>query len=109
MAKKRSRPPRRARPTAPLAAPSRPAGVEARAKLFWNGRSQAVRLPRAFRFEGDEVSIRRDGDSVVLEPLKKRGWPKGYWERLRVLAKGFEFPEVEPIGGRLLDISVEEP
>ena len=32
----------------------------ARAKLFWNGRSQAVRLPRAFRFEGDEVSVRRE-------------------------------------------------
>ena len=39
------------------------------AKLFRNGNSQAVRLPREFRFEGDEVRIRREGDAVVLEPM----------------------------------------
>jgi antitoxin VapB len=39
------------------------------AKLFRNGRSQAVRLPREFRFEGEQVRIRRVGDSVILEPL----------------------------------------
>jgi antitoxin VapB len=38
------------------------------AKLFRNGRSQAVRLPKEFRFEGDEVSIRRVGRGVLLEP-----------------------------------------
>lgn len=38
------------------------------AKLFWNGRSQAVRLPAAFRFAGDEVTVRRDpatGDVIL--------------------------------------------
>lgn len=46
------------------------------AKLFMNGRSQAVRLPKEFRFEGDEVSIRREGDAVILEPVgpKKDDW-----------------------------------
>ncbi|HEX4074293.1 MAG TPA: type II toxin-antitoxin system VapB family antitoxin [Candidatus Acidoferrales bacterium] len=39
------------------------------AKIFRNGRSQAVRLPREFRFEGDEVRIRKVGDGVLLEPL----------------------------------------
>ena len=39
------------------------------AKLFWTGRSQAVRLPKEFRFEGEEVRIRRHGDAVVLEPV----------------------------------------
>jgi antitoxin VapB len=39
------------------------------AKLFWTGRSQAVRLPKAFRFEGEEVRIRREGDAVILEPV----------------------------------------
>lgn len=39
------------------------------AKLFRNGRSQAVRLPREFRFEGDRVSIRRMGRGVLLEPV----------------------------------------
>ena len=40
------------------------------AKLFMTGRSQAVRLPRAFRFEGQEVRIRRFGLGVLLEPTK---------------------------------------
>lgn len=39
------------------------------AKLFWTGRSQAVRLPKEFRFEGGEVRIRRQGDAVILEPV----------------------------------------
>ena len=37
------------------------------AKLFWNGRSQAVRLPKEFRFDTTEVTIRREGDAVILE------------------------------------------
>jgi antitoxin VapB len=41
----------------------------ATAKLFMNGRSQAVRLPREFRFDGDEVRIRRVGRGVLLEPM----------------------------------------
>ena len=40
------------------------------AKLFKSGRSQAVRLPRAFRFEGQEVRVRRFGLGVLLEPAK---------------------------------------
>ena len=39
------------------------------AKLFRNGRSQAVRLPREFRFEGDRVRVRRVGRGVLLEPV----------------------------------------
>jgi antitoxin VapB len=40
----------------------------ATAKLFMNGRSQAVRLPREFRFPGDQVRVRRFGLGVLLEP-----------------------------------------
>jgi antitoxin VapB len=39
------------------------------AKLFRNGRSQALRLPQEFRFEGDRVHIRRVGDEVILRPV----------------------------------------
>lgn len=39
------------------------------AKVFWSGRSQAVRLPKEFRFDTDEVRIRRHGRSVILEPV----------------------------------------
>jgi antitoxin VapB len=41
----------------------------ATAKLFWSGRSQAVRLPKDFRFRGEEVRIRRHGSAVILEPV----------------------------------------
>ena len=39
------------------------------AKLFWTGRSQAVRLPKSFRFAATEVRIRRHGEAVILEPM----------------------------------------
>ena len=39
------------------------------ARVFWTGRSQAIRLPKAFRFEASEVRIRRQGNSVILEPI----------------------------------------
>ncbi len=41
------------------------------AKLFWNGRSQAVRLPKEFRFEGDRVKVTRVGAGVLLEPISQ--------------------------------------
>ncbi|MDR3495807.1 MAG: AbrB/MazE/SpoVT family DNA-binding domain-containing protein [Ancalomicrobiaceae bacterium] len=40
------------------------------AKLFTHGRSQAVRLPKEFRFEGTEVRVSRQGNKVILEPIE---------------------------------------
>ena len=45
--------------------------MSATAKLFMHGRSQAVRLPKEFRFEGTEVRVSKIGDKVVLEPLAR--------------------------------------
>lgn len=53
--------------------------MTARAKVFMSGRSQAVRLPKEFRFSGTEVKIRREGSAVVLEPLTK-GWAEVFAE-----------------------------
>ena len=39
------------------------------AKLFRNGRSQAIRLPKEFRFEGDRVRVRRVKEGILLEPM----------------------------------------
>ena len=39
------------------------------AKVFWSGRSQAVRLPKEFRIDASEVRIRRHGAAVILEPI----------------------------------------
>jgi antitoxin VapB len=40
------------------------------AKVFMHGRSQAVRLPKAFRLPGKEVRVRRVGRGILLEPLE---------------------------------------
>ena len=58
------------------------------AKLFVNGRSQAVRIPKAYRFEGvDEVIIRKEGDALVLTPARKT-W-KSYADEAPVVGDEF--------------------
>ena len=42
-------------------------------KLFRNGRNQAVRIPVEFELPGDEAVMSRDGDRLVIEPMRKRG------------------------------------
>jgi antitoxin VapB len=60
----------------------------ATAKVFTTGRSQAVRLPKAFRFDTDEVTIEKVGNAVVLRP-KLTGKDEWWAEMEKVLA-GFE-------------------
>jgi len=43
------------------------------AKVFWSGRSQAVRLPKEFRLNSESVRLRRQGKAIVLEPIET-GW-----------------------------------
>jgi antitoxin VapB len=62
------------------------------AKLFTTGGSQAVRLPRDFRFEGNEVLIRKEGKAVILEPKSKRGWPRAFFSRIRIADRSFKRP-----------------
>lgn len=65
------------------------------AKIFQHGGSQAVRLPRAFRFSGSEVLIEKHGDEVVLKPITPAKF-KSFTEIARHLAENFpdqeEFP-----------------
>ena len=53
--------------------------MSATAKLFMHGRSQAVRLPKEFRFEGTEVRVSKVGDKVILEPVEKRPFDAAAW------------------------------
>ena len=57
------------------------------AKLFWSGRSQAVRLPKDFQFATDEVLIRKVGNDVILSPRPK-DW-RSYLESAPVASDGF--------------------
>ena len=62
------------------------------AKIIKSGRSQTVRLPATCRFEANAVSIHREGDRVVIEPLKARRWPKGFFESIRIADADFARP-----------------
>lgn len=65
------------------------------AKVFWSGRSQAVRLPRNFRFEATEVRIRKRGRAVILEPVPQD------WSWLDALVK--------PLDEDFVDAATEQP
>ena len=54
------------------------------ARIFQSGRSQAVRLPKAYRFEGDEVVVRHFGNGVLLLPLREP------WAMLEAALDAFE-------------------
>jgi antitoxin VapB len=57
------------------------------AKLFENGRSQAVRLPKECRFSGDEVAVNKIGDIVILMP-KENKW-SGFLSSLNLFSEDF--------------------
>ena len=58
------------------------------AKVFTTGRSQAVRLPKAFRFTTSEVTIERQGDAVILRP--KVQTKDEWWDEMEQILAGFE-------------------
>jgi len=72
------------------------------AKLFANGQSQAVRLPKDYRFSGDEVGIMKVGEVVLLYPTG------GKWERFLSTE-----PLTDDVGSAILDArqndSIEKP
>ncbi len=79
------------------------------AKLFRHGGSQAVRLPKAFRFEGEEVTVRRDGDAVILEPVRvfrpktEAEW-EAFWAEIDANGGG-EFPDCDEAGEQERDLN----
>jgi antitoxin VapB len=81
------------------------------AKLFRHGGSQAVRLPKMFRFEGSEVEIEKRGDEIILKAIQK---PR--FKTLGDVAKymrekyphGADFPEIErPTQQQERDLNLE--
>jgi antitoxin VapB len=60
------------------------------ARVFRTGRSQAVRLPKEFRFDTDTVLVHREGNAVVLEPVSE--WPAEYVQSFAGVPENFERP-----------------
>jgi antitoxin VapB len=63
-------------------------------KLFRNGRNQAVRIPVEFELPGNEAIIHRDGDRLVIEPVRKRGLV-ALLKTMRPIESGI--PEIEDV------------
>ena len=65
------------------------------AKLFWNGRSQAVRLPKEFRFEGDRVRVTRMGAGILLDrkSMVVKESPEELFARMDAMGADPIFPE----------------
>jgi antitoxin VapB len=67
--------------------------LERRARLFRNGRNQAVRIPREFELPGNEVILHKEGDRLIVEPVEK---PSRLLELLAMLESIEEpFPDVD--------------
>ncbi len=78
-----------------MAAKTEKSPKQVNAKLFWNGRSQAVRLPKEFRFEGDQVRVTRMGAGVLLEPVleARKESVEEWFARLDAIGGDPIFPE----------------
>jgi antitoxin VapB len=63
-------------------------------KLFRNGRNQAVRIPVEFELPGDEAIMHRDGDRLVIEPVRKRGLV-ALLQAMKPLEE--DFPEIDDL------------
>lgn len=69
--------------------------VQARqVRLFRNGRSQAVRIPKEFELPGREATIRKVGDRLILEPARRKSLLQ-VLASMTPLAPGDEFPDVD--------------
>ena len=64
--------------------------AQKKAKVFWTGRSQAIRLPKEFRFDTDTVLVHRKGRAIILEPVHE--WPEGYLESFTGIPDDFSRP-----------------
>ena len=65
---------------------------ERTASLFRNGRNQAVRIPREFEFEGTEVTVRKEGTRLIIDPVKPKISLLDLLATFEVLDE--EFPEI---------------
>lgn len=84
--------------------------MSATAKVFITGRSQAVRIPKDFRFDCDEVTIERDGDRVILTPKlarKYKDWAD-YLANAPRLDDDFHIPKHAPGSEREIP-SLDDP
>jgi virulence-associated protein VagC len=57
------------------------------------GEYQTVRLPKGFHLSATTVGVRHEGDSIVLEPLKPKAWPEGFFDSIHITDPAFIRPD----------------
>lgn len=62
------------------------------AEIVRDNGSQLVKLPEEFHLEGDTVFIRRQGQAIVLEPVKPATWPPGFFDQIHIADPAFSRP-----------------
>ena len=62
-------------------------------KIFKSGNSMAMRLPKELNAREGEISITRQGNRWIVEPVKSRKWPKDFFKKIRISDPDFKRPE----------------
>jgi len=61
--------------------------------VITDGESQTVRLPKGYHLPTPTVQIRHEGETIVLEPLKPKAWPAGFFDEIHITDPTFDRPE----------------
>jgi virulence-associated protein VagC len=61
--------------------------------VIQEGECQTVRLPKGFHLSALTVSVRREGEAIVLEPSKPTSWPEGFFDTIRISDPAFVRPD----------------
>ena len=61
--------------------------------VITEGDRQTIRLPKGYHLSTPTVQVRHEGEAVVLEPLKPRTWPVGFFEEIHITDPTFERPD----------------
>ncbi len=70
---------------------------EVTAKIFRNGRNQAIRIPVEFSFDTDAVTIEKRGDELIVRPKREAGWEQFFADESLVLPEDFDTGEDLPL------------
>ena len=81
-------------------------GEERHVRLFRNGRSQAVRIPRDFELPGTDAVMRKEGEKLVIEPVRKKSLKAllAYLRTLEPLGEDEQFPEIDNLSAEPIDL-----
>jgi virulence-associated protein VagC len=63
------------------------------ANVICEGEFQTVRLPKGFHVSTPVVGIRHEGEAIVLEPLRPKAWPEGFFDSIHIADPSFSRPE----------------